>query len=121
MDREEPVPYADPTASVAPDSVAADLPIAFSDLLQLLANDRTRALLYYLTTRGGTVFLDELAAALDGDDILTALHHVQLPRLVDFHIIDYDEAAGAVTLTSIGDELRPALEAIEALETAPPA
>ena len=53
--------------------------------------------------------------------MMTELHHVRLPRLVDFHIIDYDKTAVAITLTPIGDDLRPVLEVIESLEAVPTA
>lgn len=116
MERDDPgTDTADESAPSLPESgTPTDLPIALSDLFQLLANDRTRRLLYLLTDRGGTVFFEELEAHFD--DAAVGLRHNQLPRLVDFHIIDYDREADAITLTPIGDDLRPALETIRALE-----
>ncbi|WP_339104195.1 hypothetical protein [Haloterrigena salinisoli] len=117
MDRDDqrPEPTEPAAAALSDAGVPADLPLALSDLFQLLATDRTRQLLYFLTARGGTVFVDELEAAFD-DDAVVEFHHIQFPRLVDCHIIDYDREAAAITLTSIGDDLRPALELIKAMD-----
>lgn len=98
------------------DLSSTELPISISDLLLLLANDRTRYLLYFLTERGGTVFLDELEDHFEDEEATTMLHHHHLPRLVDFHIIDYEQDSRAITLTPIGDDLKPALETIQSLE-----
>lgn len=116
MDRDDPRPDPTETASAAlPAGVSADLPLALSDLFQLLATDQTRQLLSLLTARGGTVFIDELEAAFDAD-AMAGFHHIQFPRLVDCHLIDYDREAAAISLTPIGDELRPVLELIRAMD-----
>lgn len=116
MERDQPGnnTAADPATSLPESGTPTDLPIALSDLFQLLANDRTRRLLYLLTDRGGTVFFEELETHFD--DAAVGLRHHQLPRLVDFHIVDYDREADAVTLTPIGDDLRPALETVRTLD-----
>jgi hypothetical protein len=95
---------------------STDLPISISDFLQLMANARTRYALYLLTARGGTVFLAELEEYFEDDKARTMLHHHHLPRLIDFHIIDYEPDSGAITLTPIGDDLRPAIETIKSME-----
>lgn len=91
-----------------------DLPVDIDDLLQILANERTRYLLYLLTERGGTIRLEEITHHFDGGEIATEFHHNQLPRLVDHQIINYNQEDGAVTLTPIGDELKPFIETIRA-------
>lgn len=117
VDDSPPTENTDSTAfSIDECTSSTDLPIATSDFLQLVANERTRYLLYLLTDRGGTVFLAELEERFPGDDPRALLHHHHLPRLVDFHIIDYDPDSGAITLTPIGDDLRPSLETIKSLE-----
>ncbi|ADB60146.1 hypothetical protein Htur_1256 [Haloterrigena turkmenica DSM 5511] len=117
MERDDPRPDSTDAVPAAPpaDEVPTDLPIALGDLFQLLATDRTRQLLYFLTARGGTVFVEELEAAFD-DEAMIGFHHVQFPRLIDFHIIDYDREAGAITLTPIGDDLRPVLELVREMD-----
>lgn len=61
------------------------------------------------------MFVEELEAAFD-DEAMIGFHHVQFPRLIDFHIIDYDREAGAITLTPIGDDLRPVLELVREMD-----
>ncbi|NUC72757.1 hypothetical protein HTZ84_10620 [Haloterrigena sp. SYSU A558-1] len=114
-DDQQPDPTDSSPAALPAGGAAADLPIALSDLFQLLATDRMRQLLYFLTARGGTVFVEDLEDAFDADAVV-GFHHIQFPRLVDLHIIDYDREAGAITLTPIGDDLRPALEHVRAMD-----
>lgn len=54
MERDDPRPDSTDAVPAAPpaDEVPTDLPIALGDLFQLLATDRTRQLLYFLTARG---------------------------------------------------------------------
>ena len=116
MGRDDPRPDTtdEPGASPPESATSTDLPIALGDLLSLLANDRTRQLLYLLSDRGGTVFFEELEARFDGAAV--ELRHNQLPRLDDCQIIDYDRETDAITLTPIGDDLRPVLETIKPLD-----
>lgn len=117
MERDDPRPDSTDAVPAAPPAgeVPTDLPIALGDLFQLLATGRTRQLLYFLTARGGTVFVEELETAFD-DEAMIGFHHVQFPRLIDLHIIDYDREAGAITLMPIGDDLRPVLELVRAMD-----
>lgn len=89
-----------------------DLPIDIDDLLPILANERTRYLLYLLTERGGTLRLEEITQYFDDEEIAAEFHHNQLPRLVDYQIANYNQETGAITLTPIGDELKPFIETI---------
>ncbi|WP_290816532.1 hypothetical protein [Halovivax sp.] len=91
----------------------------------LLAQDRRRYVLYVLSARGGSVHLDELATrlaarkaetgAVEPSDQAkrrerTALYHAEVPKLVDYGVVDYDPTTCGVTLTGRGRALEPYLE-----------
>ncbi|GAB3672999.1 DUF7344 domain-containing protein [Halopiger thermotolerans] len=98
------------------DDLTVDVPINIGDLFRILANERTRYLLYLLTARGGTVHRKEIERYFDSEDVGIELRHNQLPRLADHGIIDYHREAGSVTLTPIGDELKPVIERVQGWE-----
>lgn len=54
-------------------------------------------------TGGGT----EESSSKTTDDIATALHHVDLPKLADAQVIDYDSETNTVTAVRTAD--RPPL------------
>lgn len=91
-------------------SSLADLPITIDEFLGTLATEQTRYFLYLLTERGGTICVEELEDYFETNT--TELHHNQLPRLVDYNLIEYDRDTDAVTLTPLGDELKPFIEMI---------
>lgn len=93
-------------------SSLADHPISIDELLGLLATEQTRYLLYLLTDRGGTIYVGELEDYFEDSGNTIELHHNQLPRLMDHNLIEYDRATDAVTLTPLGDDLKPFLEMI---------
>ena len=85
-------------------------PGSLDEIFQLLANQTRRELLVYLGNRDGSVELEELveylSTAVDwgdspleptkSDDIAIRLHHMHLPKLADFEIVDYDRPDGVV-------------------------
>ncbi|MCU4972075.1 hypothetical protein OB955_04920 [Halobacteria archaeon AArc-m2/3/4] len=113
-------PYATTVdATVSDFEFSTDLPIDSGDFFQLLTNEQTRYVLYLLTERGGTVHLEEITDYFDSSSDEVMLHHTVVPRLVDFHLIDYDQETRAITPTPICDDLTPALETVKILETEP--
>lgn len=94
-----------------------DLPA--TAIFPLLADDRRRYVLHYLSRHVGTVSLGELAeqiALWEGDPtydhyerILTSLHHHHLPKLVDGGLVHYYvEQEGVRGLDAI-ESVRPYL------------
>lgn len=96
-----------------PDNVPnddADTPdLTASDRHRLLAAERRRLVLDMLARNTASVELDELASGVvareDGieavdeaaiERVATALHHVHLPKIAQFGIIDYDAEAHRV-------------------------
>lgn len=95
---------------------------------RLLASERRREVLSYLTPRAGErVDADELLAAVAADErpgpgpsthrvrVETDLHHVHLPKLADAGVVEFDPVEGAVTdegtaeievFLALGDALR---------------
>ena len=70
-------------------------------VLRLLADQRRRTVLRYLSACDGEVTLDDVVGALstdDGDegDLRVALHHHHLPRLADAGVVTYDASTNAV-------------------------
>ncbi|MCU4744756.1 hypothetical protein [Natronoglomus mannanivorans] len=113
-------PYADTVdATVSDFEFSTDLPIDSGDFFQLLTNEQTRYVLYLLTERGEAVHLEEITDYFDSSSDEVMLHHTVVPRLVDFHLIDYDQETRAITPTPICDDLTPALETVKTLETEP--
>ncbi|MFC7230736.1 hypothetical protein ACFQMM_03730 [Saliphagus sp. GCM10025308] len=98
---------------------STDLPIDLDDFFQHLSNEQTRYVLYLLTERGGTVHLEEINDYFDNSSDKMMLHHTVVPRLVDFHLIDYDQETKAITPTPICDDLTSALETVKTLEKEP--
>ena len=98
----------------------ADTSLAPTDIFDLLANDRRRYTLHYLSQHVGGVSLGELAEriAIWEDDptadryerVLTGLHHVQLPKLVDAGLVRYERDAETVTGMEAISQLTPYLE-----------
>lgn len=90
------------------------------DILPLLADERRRRVLHYLSQRVGTVSLGELAEQLAlWDDnptydhyerILTGLHHRDLPMLIDGGLVHYDAEREAVNGLAAIDAVRPYLD-----------
>lgn len=108
---------ADIVDAIVSDSMSSvDLPIDIGDFFQLLANEQTRYVLYLLTEKGGTIHLQDINDCFDSSSDEVMLHHTVVPRLVDFHLIDYDQETGAITPTPICDDLTPALEIVKEFE-----
>lgn len=86
----------------------------------LLANDRRRYALHYLSNTVGPVALYDLAeqiAARENDptydryeQILISLSHVHLPKLADAGVVEYDLELETVELVGGVDELTPFLD-----------
>lgn len=104
-----------PGRSPNPDSLSTD------QLHRLLANSRRRLVLSYLQSHSGdwVSFEDLVAATARGERpdpgpathwqrVETDLHHVQLPKLADAGVIEYDPVAGTVQYDP-SDELEAAL------------
>lgn len=83
--------------------------ISIDDLHRLLASERRRLLLSYLTTRSGDpVSRDDLVAVVVESEypdpgaethrvrVETDVHHVHLPKLADAGAVDYDPVAETV-------------------------
>lgn len=94
--------------------------LAASDIFPLLASDRRRNVLHYLTQQVGSVSLGELAEqiAIWEDDptfdqygrILTSLHHTHLPSLVDGGLVRYDSDEETVAGRDAMQSVRPYLD-----------
>lgn len=105
----------EPVAS-EPDSF--DLPPA--TVFDLLADDRRRYALHYLSRKVGAVQLDDLAeqiALWEGDPsrdryerILTDLCHRHLPRLTDAGVVRFDADRETVESRPAADAVAPFLE-----------
>nr|WP_317176075.1 hypothetical protein [Halovivax sp. KZCA124] len=85
------------------DQPLGDIPLSLDAILDILANERRRALLEYLweepDNSGSFEEATRYTIAKIGrkrgvqpnhDDILVDLHHRQLPKMVDAGVIDYD-------------------------------
>ncbi|WP_227377952.1 DUF7344 domain-containing protein [Haladaptatus halobius] len=89
-------------------------------VFELLAHDRRRYILQYLSQKVGAVSLSELTEQIaiwedkptydQYERILTGLHHQQLPKLGDAGIIRYDVDAETITLLETVDQLTPYLQ-----------
>lgn len=96
--------------------------LAPTTIFSLLANDRRRYVLRYLSQKVGAASLDDLAeqvALREGEPtadryerILTDLHHTHLPKLVDGSVVRYDVERETVELRDAADELMPYLECV---------
>ena len=90
--------------------------LSATDIFPLLADDRRRSVLHYLTQHVGAVSLGELAEQLavwednptydHYERVLTSLHHIHLPELVDGGVVHYD----------VDGETIRALDAIESVQ-----
>lgn len=77
-----------------------------------LADERRRLTLAHLRAVDGAASIPELAGRLadadgvvtsDEADVVTALHHVHVPKLVDAGLVEWDD--GGVTTTDRGESL----------------
>jgi hypothetical protein len=92
------------TPEIPRDTDATDT-LSVSEQCELLASDRRRAMLRYLTARPGeTVDRDELVEFLlahgeetDRQNIVISLQHVHLPKLADAGVIAYRPNRGQLT------------------------
>lgn len=94
--------------------------LSATDVFPLLADDRRRNALHYLSQHVGTVPLGELAEqlAIWEDDptydhyerILTSLHHSHLPKLVDGRLVRYDSDQETVHGLDALDSVQPYLD-----------
>lgn len=72
-------------------------PPDLDELFDILSDECRRRVLYYLREHDGTAEVTELREHLskgiesDTDDVSAALHHVVLPKLDDFGVIDHDQ------------------------------
>jgi hypothetical protein len=106
---------------------------AVDTALDLLANQRRRAVLEYLTEAGGTATLTELAVEIatretraepnaisDHADVSPrnrravriSLHHTHIPKLADADVIDYETETETVTLRDRGRALLDQRDAV---------
>ena len=74
-------------------------PSAIDGLLDALADERRRAIAYYLSDRSNGVasvsqladhLLDNCAAVDDPESVAVRLHHVSLPKLHEAEVVDFD-------------------------------
>lgn len=89
-------------------------------LFELLANDRRRLALHYLTQTVGAVHVGDLAdqiALWEGDHthehyerICTSLVHIHIPKLTDAGVMQYDPEQETVELLEVADQLVPHLD-----------
>lgn len=96
-----------PNASEGYVGTERDISPTLDATLDLLSNRRRRYVLYYLRKEGETVSLAELAERIaDWDEsetrsteaVVADLYHSHLPRMDDAGVVDFDDAANAVTL-----------------------
>ena len=95
-------------------------------LFELLANDRRRYVLHYLSQMIGAVSLDDLieqVARWEDDPtrdrrerILTDLHHTHLPKLTDAGVVRYDLEQETVELLATANALRDHLQLVTATD-----
>lgn len=107
------------TPAESPRSSHADA-LSATDIFPLLADDRGRNVLHYLSQRVGAVSLGELAEqlAIWEDDptydryerILTSLHHNHLPKLVDGGLVRYESEQETVNGLDAIESMRPYLD-----------
>lgn len=96
------------TPEIPRDTDATDT-LSVSEQCELLASDRRRAMLRYLTARPGeTVDRDELVEFLlahgeetDRQNIVISLQHVHLPKLADAGVIAYRRDRGQLTYRGV--------------------
>lgn len=94
--------------------------LSATDIFPLLADDRRRNVLHYLSQQVGTVSLGELSEQLAvwEDDptydcyerILTSLHHTHLPKLVDGGLVRYESEQETVKGLDAIESVRPYLD-----------
>lgn len=80
-----------------------------------LEEPRRRRAISVLSAVGGSISLDDLAAAISAGgatpsgeptpDVAVTLHHVDLPKLAAADLVDYEPEAGLVTYRGLPDEL----------------
>lgn len=89
--------------------------LSLDHLLDLLAREQRRCVLYYLDGTGAAT-VDDLvehvatASGVAETNVDVALRHTHLPRLADAGVVDYDPDSGRVALAAAADRLRPYLE-----------
>lgn len=109
----------DPEVESIPNLSDRDVPDAgasLDEIHQLLANERRREILSYLTSYAGEqVDVDELVSVVaEGERPSPApgthrervevdLHHVHLPTLADAGVVDFDPVAGTVVYEEIAE------------------
>lgn len=96
---------------------APDSPLSTGTTFSLLADRQRREVLAYLSeTDDGTAEVDALVDHLAGEgldrhEVVTALHHVHLPKMADAGVVEYDRRSGTVRYT--GDpSVETTLEAV---------
>lgn len=89
--------------------------LSLDHLLDLLAREQRRHVLYYLDETGAAT-VDDLvehvatASGVAETNVAVALRHTHLPRLADVGAVDYDPDSGRVALAATADRLRPYLD-----------
>ena len=110
------------TPDVADDYSGGDRGISpqLDATLELLSNKRRRYVLYYLREQGHSASIGELAdrismwendRATERRQVLSDLHHSQLPRLDDAGVVDFHPEEGYVTLAT--DDSAPITEYLD--------
>ena len=102
-------------------------PLSPTVAFELLAPPRRRIALEYLSERGTSVAVDELAAHIVSSNdprtgtctekVLVSLCHTDLPKLVDADCIAYDPERGVIELQEPIDQLVPYLDIAASQET----
>ena len=100
--------------------------LSHNTLFDVLADSRRRYALYYLSRKVGAVALTDLTEqiamweeALTRDRcerILTGLHHIHLPKLVDAGLVRYDVERETIELLATADQMNPYLDLVAEVE-----
>ena len=98
--------------------------LAPTTIFNLLANDRRRYVLHYLSQTVGAVSLGDLAEQIalweenptydHYERVVTGLHHIHLPKLADAGVVRYEVEQEAVELRKAANELTPHLKRVTA-------
>ncbi|WP_459889587.1 DUF7344 domain-containing protein [Halostagnicola bangensis] len=114
-----------PDRRVTDRETARDTAASPSVVFGILADERGRYTLYYLTDHGGNATHEEIAKQVTAwenrttvelvteelsNRVYAGLHHADLPKLEDYGFIEFDRETGTVTLTEQGEHLDSYLE-----------
>jgi hypothetical protein len=129
-ENDSPADPAKTTVECPDDLHPLDLTVSPAALFGVLAADRSRYVLYHLVESDGVVSVEEMASAVaereraaaessapDANSrVHTSLYHVELPKLGDYGLVEYDFDEDRVEATDRAAELAPYLQVAERLE-----